>query len=300
MRAEYEKNGSVNLRHFWLRRILRIFPSFYLVLFLALTITFVRGKWSLLEWPAIAAQLFHYTNYWIIQHGYQGGPPDCGTGVYWSLAVEEHFYLLFPWLYIGMRRFKLTGMGQGILLLVFCLLVLSWRYILFTYFSATGDRIYMGTDTRFDSILFGCVTAIICNPVIDDLSLHESRWKKIIIPFAFALLFLSLCIRSSQYRETLRYSMQGIVLAPIFVAAIRFPQWTVFRPLNWRYVKFLGLLSYSFYLVHYGVIFLLLPVLHASAFVGGVVAFTVSCVISYAIYKFVEKPISKLRRRFVD
>ena len=93
MRIEYERHGTVNLKRFWLRRILRIWPAFYLVLLAAITAALVFQP-DTLSMPAARAQLLHLSNYWSIYHGFVGQAD--GTGVYWSLAVEEHFYVLLP------------------------------------------------------------------------------------------------------------------------------------------------------------------------------------------------------------
>lgn len=92
LRMECERDGGANLRQFFLRRTLRILPPFYLVLgAIALlgSIGFLSGSW---QPEALAAQALFAANYWEIFGGVQ--PP--GTEVLWSLAVEEHFYLVFP------------------------------------------------------------------------------------------------------------------------------------------------------------------------------------------------------------
>ncbi len=93
LRAEFEKNHVISVKHFWLRRVLRIMPPFYLVL-IATVISSAPGTLDLF---AVLAQFFNFTNYWVIVHGSNAGQP-IGTGIFWSLAVEEHFYLIFPWL----------------------------------------------------------------------------------------------------------------------------------------------------------------------------------------------------------
>ena len=76
-----------------------------------------------------------------------------------------------------------------------------------------------------------------------------------LLPGALGILALCVVIRDPGFRETTRYSLQGIALTFIFIAAIHFPRWPAFRVLNWRPVAFVGLLSYSLYLLHYAVIF---------------------------------------------
>jgi peptidoglycan/LPS O-acetylase OafA/YrhL len=299
MRAEHERNGRVNFGHFWLRRALRILPPFYLVLTGAVLLSvYVAGRDSL-SGMAILAQAAHYTNYWIIFHGYDGLPG--GTGVYWSLAVEEHFYVLFPWIYAGLQRLKASAANQALIFWGVCALVLCWRCVLVFGLHSPVDRTYIASDTRLDSILFGCALAVWRNPVLDETALRERRWKYGFVPGALMVLLLCLTIRGDAFRETLRYSLQGIALSAIFVAAIRYHEWLPFRLLNSRVAIFLGLLSYSLYLLHYAIIY---GVRHLLADLNpalqAAVALAISIALAFALYVGVEKPCARLRKRLTD
>jgi peptidoglycan/LPS O-acetylase OafA/YrhL len=299
MRVEFANNASINFRHFWLRRALRILPPFYLVLIAAILGALAFDPPGTLSGPAVAAQLLHVTNYWIIYHDYAGQP--AGTGVYWSLAVEEHFYLLFPWLYFGMQKLKLPRFRQALLLWALCGLILLWRYLLVYHFDVWMNRTYMATDTRVDSILFGCALAVWRNPMLDELTLNVRRWKYALLPGALGILALCVLIRDPGFRETTRYSLQGIALTFIFIAAIHFPQWPPFRVLNWRPVAFVGLLSYSLYLLHFAVIFAVQRMLPGlSPLPQGVASFAVSMGLAWAIYILIEKPCARLRKALID
>ena len=280
MRLEYQASGDVNLRHFYMRRVLRIWPAFYIVLLVAAVATEVDLK-------PFLAQLLHVTNYWSIYHGVQGMPP--GTGVYWSLAVEEHFYLGFPFLYLGMQKLKLSLRQQAMVIYALCLLVLIWRIYLVTVVHVSTDRTYMGTDCRIDSILFGCALAIYRNPVIDSARVKFSN-----VVLAGLALLACLIIRGDVFRETLRYSIQGIGLTAVFVAAIQYAP----HILNNAPLRFIGLLSYSLYLLHFVVIIAIergLPMIpHV---VQMIMALMLSIVLSWVMYEVVEKPAGRLRRR---
>lgn len=296
MRAEYDKNGLLNLRNFWLRRILRIWPPFYLVIVLTAAYTLLFEPSGTLRLHAMIAQALHFTNYWMMLHGLRGIP--AGTDVFWSLAVEEHFYLMFPWLYLAMRKLKMDGRQQAILLWSLCGIVLGWRCVLVLYMHALPDHTYLATDTRLDSILFGCALAVWNNPVLDGLKPSATLWKYVVVPASLLVLLACLAFREPAFRETARYSLQGLALTPIFIGAICFPKWLPFRFLNARPVAFIGLLSYSLYLIHYAVIFAVGE--HAASLplpVQGGLSFAIALGIAWLFYVYVERPCARTRRK---
>ncbi len=303
LRREHDRSNRIDLKKFYMRRVLRILPPFYLVLFLAVAASWLVGvysNFSALQLEALVSQFFHYSNYHNVEYGNQY--MALGTEVYWSLAVEEHFYLLFPVFYILLRRFQLEASKQACIFLGLCLLVLLWRCLLVFAMGADYDRIFFATDTRIDSILFGCAMAVARNPAMEqDRQISESNLKWIFLPLGLALLMLTLLVRVDSLRDTLRYSIQGIALYPIFMAAIRFPDWGLFKVLNWNWVRFVGVLSYSLYLVHFVVIKIFNATMpELGMMTTGFLTLVVSFVISYAIYRFAEVPAAKLKRRFAS
>ena len=223
-----------------------------------------------------------------------------GTEVYWSLAIEEHFYLLFPSLYVLLLRLGIRSKQQALIFWGICLVVLLWRCLLIFGMGADYDRIFYASDTRLDSILFGCALAVTGNPAIDqDRQISERNLKYFLLPLGCALLLGSLLYRTDAFRDTLRYSIQGIALYPIFIAAIRFPEWGIFKALNWGWMRLMGILSYSLYLVHYMVIKVIALVIPELGLLGsGILSLLISVVLAYAIYRLVEIPAAKLKQKF--
>jgi peptidoglycan/LPS O-acetylase OafA/YrhL len=300
MRVEAERTNHVNLKKFYLRRALRILPPFYIVLFLATVlgrVGFLRGD----EPPQIApvaAQVLHVSNYWIATHGWHG--IASGTGVYWSLAVEEHFYLLFPALFLLLSVLRLSGRQKALCFWAACAVVLAWRCILVFGLHAPVDRTYLCSDTRVDSILFGCALAVWNNPVLD----YEERakagatfWQRAAFPLAIFVLVATFVVRGTAFRETVRYTMQGAALTPLFIAVIRWPDHPLFRFLNWRFMRFVGELSYSLYLVHHMALMTAEQHLRAGAVGRAILALCISFAIAWTMYQVVERPCARIRRR---
>jgi peptidoglycan/LPS O-acetylase OafA/YrhL len=298
MRIERQTTGTVNVRHFYLRRALRILPPFYLVLILAGALTTLHVLPGELQSRVMLAQLLHYSNYWFVWHGSHGAPG--GTGVYWSLAVEEHFYLLFPLLYILLSR-ALSNRAQAKAFWTLCAVIFAWRCILVFGFGVSSDRTYMASDTRFDSILFGSALALGMNPLLDSQAGSDRLWKYVLLPAGVALLLFTFVYRGPWFRETFRYTLQGIGLTPVFVSAVRFPGWLPFRFLNARPVAFVGALSYSLYLVHQVVLYAIGFQLEAwPAPLRASLALLISFAVALAMYRVVEQPCARLRKRLAQ
>jgi peptidoglycan/LPS O-acetylase OafA/YrhL len=174
--------------------------------------------------PAKAAQLLFYANY----YPYFADVP--GTALVWSLAVEEHFYLLFPLLYVAMTRWRLSGKHQAMLLWGLCGVVLVWRYILVTALHASTARIFCATDTRVDSILFGCALAVWNNPALDRAVLAPNLLKYLLVPLAAALLLACAYARGTVFVDTWSFSLEGAALMVLSVIVAWLVYMTVEEP----------------------------------------------------------------------
>jgi peptidoglycan/LPS O-acetylase OafA/YrhL len=299
LRREAERSGGVSFKLFYLRRVVRILPPFYVILGLALALTLLGVLPPHFTWGAFAAQALHYSNYWVVSHGWDGLLG--GTGVYWSLAVEEHFYLLFPALYALMLRAGLSRRAQHGVLMLLCGVVLLRRCWIVFGQHEVGDYTYIASDARFDSMLFGCALAVWGNPALDfGTDERKPSGKLLLAGLGGSLLLLaSFVLRNSAFRESIRYTMQGIGLYPLFFLAVRYPTMAVMRFLNWRPVRFVGTLSYSLYLLHQIVIYAVERNLKLPHLLQAVLALALSFALSLLVWRLIEQPCAKLRSRLM-
>ena len=300
LRVELEDTGSIAFGHFYLRRVLRIFPPFYLVLLL----TALRGQYGILihtdnqmQWSYVLGQALQLTNYLQIYGNTEHLAP--GTNIFWSLAVEEHFYLLFPWFFLWLTRIE-QPRRRAALLYAACALVLLWRCYLEFALHSSYNRTYCATDARIDSILFGCALAVSGNPVLDPPRIGENAWKYRLLPLSCVGLASSFVISNESFADTLRYSLQGICLIAVFVVAIRYPAWGPMRLLNTKLLGWIGLISYSLYLVHLSVLKMVYTVWGHKLWVLLCVGWAASIGLSAAIYYVIEKPAGRLRKRLAS
>ncbi len=298
LRREFDANGTVSFRNFYWRRVWRIFPPMYAALAFAVVVSLTGLTIGTPTVPAVASQALHLTNYASLTQLNVGMP--FGSHVFWSLAVEEHFYLIFPVCALFLLR-RYGPQAQALALLGACALVLLWRMVLVGLLDANETRIFVSTDTRIDAILFGCAMGLYLNPMSGDSPRWSGRKALAVAGAAGAFILVTMVIRHEFYRDTLRYSLQSMALAPIFYAAIQQPDFGPFRLLNLAWVRFVGVLSYSLYLVHLVVIMALRnvqPGLGTPAVI--VVAGAVSLAIAYAFHIGLEKPAARMRKRYAS
>lgn len=295
LRREFAATGTIGLRDFYWRRAWRIFPPMYAALAFGVAASLLDFTLGEVTTEAVGLQALHLTNY--VQLTRFAGEIPIGTGIMWSLAIEEHFYLIFPVCLLFLMR-RRSGQKQAQVLLLACLAVLAWRFALVTVFDASIDRTYLATDTRIDAILFGCILGVYFNPMLDECPRPQPSIAVAGTGAAVLCIGLSMLYREDVYRETLRYTVQSAALAPIFYFAIQRPSLWIFSVLNIGWVRFIGVLSYSFYLIHHVVIFSFVRHLpDTSVWVRGLLSAIVSFTIAYAFYRFIEQPSAALRKR---
>ncbi|HVT35951.1 MAG TPA: acyltransferase [Nevskiaceae bacterium] len=294
MLIEYRQRGQVDLGAFYLRRMLRLMPPLALVLlttWLLGAAGWIDGSYT----PAgFLSVLFYFGNYYVIAHDFNGVP--AGIGVVWSLAVEEHYYLLYPWLalpLLQMRRPQLSAAMLGAL----CVAVLGWRYWLATR-GAPEAHLIMATDARLDAILYGCILALVANPWLAPPRQRSSRRDAVIAIACTLMLLGSLLERDPLFRVTLRYTLQCLAVSGLLYLAVARAADAPFRWLNLRPVVYVGTISYSIYLTHHVLLFAAaryLPATHP--LIVAVIAALLTLTVAELMRRHVEEPCARLRRR---
>jgi peptidoglycan/LPS O-acetylase OafA/YrhL len=241
---EYEKTGGFNWKAFYLRRILRIFPCFYSYLAVVLILTALG--WLTLTRPVLFSVATFSLNYRHIWDHSSQLYNYYAIGHYWTLALEEQFYLTWPLLmFLFARRRLLTVMTAVILLAPFIRV--------FCYFFMPGSRAQIGMmfHTGFDSIAMGVLLGEL---------LRRPEWKARLQnlarnPWALggAMIFLVLISPALSlyfkggYSITIGKTLELAALAIIITAAVFSLSPTLSAVLNWRPLTYIGVLSYSLY-----------------------------------------------------
>ena len=266
---------------FYLRRFLRLAPALVTMIFLV-SIAYLLCVGPLNK-SQLLASLFYGADYYQVF----GGTGRMPIGPLWSLSVEEHYYLIYPVVFTFAWRWPRRLLAGLIALTV---IVLLWRSVLVLHWQASEDRTYYATDTRIDSILFGSILAVLLNIRLAGIARHLEHWAT--IACAAILLVFSLLYRDTVFRETFRYSLQGIALLSLFYSVVFAPRMSLVRTaLELPPVTWIGKLSYSLYLYHFPMIFFAQRMLPGRSSAGVVLLSTTATLAAASFsYYCVERP----------
>lgn len=290
---EREKNGYIDLRNFYIRRTFRIFPVFYLYI---LTVLLIKLFFFSNIFSDYAHLGFASVYLWNYQHLFHTLPDPNGYwffGHFWSLSMEEQFYLFWPLLFIRIpNRDTLTKVVVAI--------IVAMPFIrLATYFVMPGSRgqMSMMLQTGGDCILTGCLGALLEKNVAFKAKYKSYIQNKWVILAAVIFLFVidkSLSLRfKGSYDMLVGKSLSNVCIMIFIFWAIYVPS-PVSKVFNYKRVVYIGVLSYSFYIWQQ---LFLTPLMDtwANKFPQNLL---VVFVIGNISYYCIEKPILGLKNRF--
>lgn len=239
---ENERYGTVSLLGFYKRRTLRIFPAFY-VYWLVL-VAFLVGSGRAVLWPHAWSALFYTSNYYSAING----DPNNGFSHTWSLAIEEQFYLLWPFVFLLLRS-NLKRMTAFLLVLI----VAVWIHRAVLCFGFHVDQAYIQAafDTRLDELMVGCLLAVLLRR-----RALSSLWRAVSANASLPLATIALLATSiyageiyiDRYRDVVGFAIEPLLVAILIVQMIAFSSTRLWRWTEWPGVRFLGRISYSLYL----------------------------------------------------
>ena len=299
--AEWRRRGRIALGNFWIRRARRLLPAVFtlLICVTAYVAVFRRDLLADLARDLLPAALYS-SNWWFIFHHvsyFQSFNPQL-LNHFWSLAVEEQFYIFWPPLLILLLfLFKKGRVAVVIALMLASALAMALLF----HPGQDPSRVYYGTDTRAFSLLMGAAMAFIA-PSAKIVRLRLSAFKRVLLELSgLAALAGCLCIMifSNQY-STFTYC-GGMLLFSFFCAILilcaAHPDTLVSKVFSLPPLTFVGKISYGLYLWQYPIILLTNPAVD----VGGidplrcVLQVALAVVLATASYVFIEGPIRRSR-----
>ncbi len=304
------KNSPNYFKNFYIRRALRIFPLYYLLIFIFLFyILFITNSPQSLKYFTnnIGYFLFYCQNWYFINYGIPDGGHLNHT---WSLAVDEQIYILWP-LLIFLCKNKSQLIWLCITTILFSLFFRLW-YINFYLSSVPLDpyAAFHNTFCRIDSFAAGSLLYCLMR-----FNVFFLNTKNALILF-FATIFLVIIIGlkdnnfnfTGYYMNSYGFTLMGLnFMTWIYFSFTTKNKFLIFILQN-SLLRYIGKISYSLYVFHWFILMLLLPTFNIffkrilnqnSNFLSITFCVVTTFVISALSYKYFEKPIIKLKKKFV-
>ena len=319
------RDRAGRVRTFYLRRTLRIFPLYYGVLLLLLALTpLLHWQWSVFWW-AWPAYLGNYLR--LLQFGHAtpalsqamfgdltrgaGSHEVVHVGHFWSLCVEEQFYLVWPWVVFAVRdRWRLMACCvAAVIVAPMARVVLAAEAP--PYFMQLQGTLAL-TPLRADALLLGGLLALLLRGAQAQWTMRAARWCGWAVLPLLALLMVRTVHRHQIYAYPAGTLTWGITLVDLLAAVLILlslePGSVVYRAFTLRPLRWLGRISYGAYVFHD------LPNMmyvraatwigHSVPFVGvhvrtgaAVIALPCTLVLAALSFRYFETPFLRLKER---
>jgi peptidoglycan/LPS O-acetylase OafA/YrhL len=238
---EQVKHGAISLKHFYLRRAIRILPVYFLYLLVLGLLT--QYSQTLSAW---LANVTFTTNFVSVPHP---------TTHFWSLGVEEQFYLLWPGLLALILARQGGGAGQVKFLTVPLLVAPMMRMMECKHWYPESLHYLFASGSfflQFDALAYGCVAAVLFARRREVLKIIFERNPRVIAAGGISLVLAPAALHAvhfpGRFQAAGSDSLQAIGFSFLLLQSVLHPGRGFYRLLNWKWVKHVGVLSYSIYI----------------------------------------------------
>jgi peptidoglycan/LPS O-acetylase OafA/YrhL len=281
-------------KNFYARRVLRIFPLYYLFV-IGTLVAFSHNA----EFRQHAGSPFWYLAYLgNIPESLLGHDPPYFLAPVWSLAIEEQFYLTFPWIVRLLSRRGLT-----IALVAMIIIAPIIRFITMEMWPDHERVQYLFTLCRIDTIAIGCLLAVVIRTINVDKWREPAKFVAVgLLPSIIVLAIASRLDRRSEFDRVFGYTIVAIGCAAIVSLVILSRDQHSTFPLRMKWLTYLGKLCFGLYLLHRPADTIVTALAHRAHFdhelwllipkVGVAIAF------ASISWRLIERPFLKLKSKF--
>jgi peptidoglycan/LPS O-acetylase OafA/YrhL len=298
-------NGKFSFKRFFFKRLFRIFPPYYFSILVVVVLFFtgladsnaVRGgtpvEYFLRDVVNLVFYLQNYT-YSVIQND-----------VYWTLAIEEQFYIVAPVVLFLLMRYARRYFPVALIILIVTGIAL--RFVFFAELTNLVDDLKSPFHTRYQSLLLGVFVAYLFIAYNKRLVGLRGHWKAVIALLSVACLVFSFLLSSttSSYIQCWAYTMAALGFS-VLILFLTISSIGCLK-MGQAVTGWIAKLSYTMYLYHF---LLVLPFVNIlkKFFSGGLAFFIVTfviyylvvVVISFGLYNIVDRPCMNYRRRVLN
>ncbi|WP_308607122.1 acyltransferase family protein [uncultured Corynebacterium sp.] len=298
---EFAVTRRISLTDFWIRRFRRILPAALVVLCLCTALVAMIGGDLAVGIREQFLGTFFFVNNWtqIATSQTYFAPNEVQVFAhYWSLAVEEQFYLLWPLLMFG--AFALSRRQPKRLPIALSLVLAAASAAAMALLFTPGEdptRVYYGTDTHAFGLLIGALLSLLLTSTSKEAKADSwaSTSTGVAAGAVGALALVGYLAQLVWMGADLEFTYRGgLVLTSLLGAAMIWGVVQETGPLTWlfriRVMRWLGQRSFSLYLWHWPVVMILRELSDAPAWLLGLLALFLSCLLAEVTYQFVETP----------
>ena len=293
LRKERSATGSLHLRNFYIRRVLRIWPLYFLIILIAIVIGHFYTPWVVTRTWVVSA-LFLWSNLFIIIFGWPGSPL---LRALWSISVEEQFYILVP----GLAK---LGGSKAIrwfsILVILAAYAYTWKFGLIK-----GRYLALNSLVMFQFFAAGTLLATFLKGTVPSFSL---RLRLCLLGSGIGLWLLGnhsgigirFTARATHWTPVYGWASVLVGTMLIFLAFLGASPRIRFS----KIILYLGTISYGLYVYHEGVLILVHSTLarfwdlKGMPEVASVISLCLTIAISAVSYEWIEKPFIRLKSRF--
>jgi peptidoglycan/LPS O-acetylase OafA/YrhL len=232
---EESRCGQISVKGFYVRRFFRILPAalFYLLV-IAILAAFHVIPLSAMDW---FGSLFFFRNYLMLLEYLHHSPLAMHwyTGHFWSLSMEEHFYLVLPAILVSFKRVRLWVLGG------LALAVALWRSVL-AHLMHSNYQFTFRTDTHVDALLIPAMIALALYPFM-----RNKAAKRYIPAWSFPV-FIGMQILLLTVKIPFSLTLRAVLIPLLILSTALHPNAIPGSILESKPVRWIGWISYSLYL----------------------------------------------------